>query len=164
MIYGRGRTIETSIFFLKKKSAQLFAAETWLFLQKVTFLTHNTRVCMTTFTRKFSTISVRDVKDAAKVSPPKHCPEFYGLHFSPRTSTFHHHQPSNWNRVHFFDGPQNWAKSASFGVNASRAIPLLKGRGQPPRRKGQPREGRKGQTPKGRANAEKEGRATTLKY
>ena len=45
--------------------------------------------------------SPRNDGDVAKISPPEHCPDLYGLHVHRPTSTLHHHQPSNQNRVHF---------------------------------------------------------------
>ena len=46
-------------------------------------------------------LSPRNDEDVAKISPPEHCPDFLGLHVHRPTSTLHHRQPSNQNRVHF---------------------------------------------------------------
>ena len=81
----RPRTYHLYPFFFEKCAA--IYGRNMVFPEKVTSLTHNTCMCMT------------NVKDAAKVNPPKHCPDLHGVPLSPISRTFYHPQAPNKNRV-----------------------------------------------------------------
>ena len=113
IIYGPGRTIHT----LFRKSAQPFTAETLFFMFEcdifdlenymlicgnsccdVAFSCLSTLPQLVRFFRGFQHVTIKTLRKSVRQTLSR----LYGLHFHPLTGTFHHHQPSNQNRVHLF--------------------------------------------------------------